>query len=45
MRQGFQKVLETKPPRGVHTPLEAFVLGIHSLEGVIPWQKSEPKEN
>jgi len=40
MKKSFQKVLKTKPPRGVRTPLEAFVFG-----GVIPWQKHEPKEN
>ena len=45
MRQSFQKVMAIKPPRGFRAPLEAFVLGIHSLEGVTPWQKNEPKEN
>ncbi len=45
MRQGFQKVLEIKPPRDLFTSSGAFVLGIHSLEGVISWQKSEQKEN
>ncbi len=45
MRLRFQKVLEIKSPRDLFTSVGAFVLSIHSLEAVIPWQKNEPQEN
>jgi hypothetical protein len=37
MKKSFQKVLKTTPPRDLFTSSGAFVLGIHSLEGVISW--------